>query len=329
MAEYFLGIDLGGTNVVTALLDNYGQTVAQDSFPTLADQGPKPLVERMVASCNKLILEISVNRNDVKALGIGSPGPLSVAEGKIINSPNLKGFVNFPLRAECSGKLGIPGVLDNDANVACWGEFWLGAGKDVTDMVMFTLGTGIGGGIVSQGELVHGSEDNAAELGHMIIVPDGRLCGCGQRGCIEAYASATHTAKRAEEALAEGRKSTLQQIFQESGSVSCKDVFDHAQAGDSLAIEIVDGTAKALAQASINMRHITEPQLVVLTGGMIKAGDILTKKVRRFFDEMIWTLKKESLEIRLATLGGDAGCIGAAGLALHAYEKGNLPPVGT
>ncbi len=328
MGEYFLGIDLGGTNVVTALLDHSGQMVAQDSFSTLSHQGPRPLVERMVASCNKLIEEKSVNREDVKALGIGSPGPLSVAEGTIINSPNLTGFVNFPLRAECSGKLGIPGVLDNDANVACWGEFWLGAGKDVTDMVMFTLGTGIGGGIVCQGELVHGSEDNAAELGHMIIVPDGRLCGCGQRGCIEAYASATHTAKRAEEALAEGRKSTLQQLFRDNGAVSCKDIFDHAQAGDPLANEIVDGTAKALAQASISMRHITEPQVVVLTGGMIKAGDFLTKKVRRFFDEMIWTLKKESMEIRLATLGGDAGCIGAAGLALHACEKGDLPPVG-
>ena len=328
MGEYFLGIDLGGTNVKTALLDHSGQRLAQDSFPTHAEQGPKPLVERMVDSCNKLIREKSVNREEVKALGIGSPGPLSVAEGEIINSPNLKGFVNFPLRAECSGKLGIPGILDNDANVACWGEFWLGAGKDVTDMVMFTLGTGIGGGIDCQGELVHGSEDNAAELGHMIIVPDGRLCGCGQRGCIEAYASATHTAKRAEEALAEGRQSSLQQVFQDNGSVSCKDVFDHARTGDALAIEIVDGTAKALAQASINMRHITEPQVVVLTGGMIKAGDILIKKVRHFFDEMIWTLKKESLEIRLATLGGAAGCIGAAGLALHAYEKGDLPPVG-
>jgi len=328
MGEYFLGIDLGGTNVVTALLDSSGQLVKRDSFPTQADQGPKPLVERMVASCNKLIEEKSVNRSEVKALGIGSPGPLSVAEGKIINSPNLHGFINFPLRGECSGKLGVPAVLDNDANVACWGEFWMGAGKDVTDMVMFTLGTGIGGGIVSQGELVHGSEDNAAELGHMIIVPDGRLCGCGQKGCIEAYASATQTAKRADEALAKGRESSLQQVFQDKGSVSCKDVFEHAQTGDALAIEIVDGTAKALAQASINMRHITEPQVVVLTGGMIKAGDILTQKVRRFFDEMIWTLKKESLEIRLATLGGNAGCIGAAGLALHAYEKGDLPAVG-
>jgi glucokinase len=329
MGEYFLGIDLGGTNVKTALLNDSGQMVAQNSVPTQADQGPKPLVERMVASCNKLIEEKSINRSDVKALGIGSPGPLSVAEGKIINSPNLHGFTNFPLRAECSGKLGVPAVLDNDANVACWGEFWMGAGKDVTDMVMFTLGTGIGGGIVCQGELVHGSEDNAAELGHMIIVPDGRLCGCGQKGCIEAYASAKHTAKRADEVLAEGRESSLQQVFQNSGSVSCKDVFEHAQAGDALALEIVDGTAKALAQASINMRHITEPQVVVLTGGMIKAGEILTTKVRRFFDEMIWTLKKESMEIRLATLGGDAGCIGAAGLALHAYEKGDLPPVGT
>ncbi|MBN1846458.1 MAG: ROK family glucokinase [Sedimentisphaerales bacterium] len=329
MADYFIGVDLGGTNVVTAILDQTGRLIDKISQPTQAEQGPQSLVERTSRSAESLIEKHSVSRSQLKAMGIGSPGPLSFAEGRIIASPNLPGFEQFPLRAEYSRRLQIPAVLDNDANVACWGEFWLGAGEDVTDMVLFTLGTGIGGGIVCQGELVHGSEDNAAELGHMIIVPDGRRCNCGQHGCLEAYASANQTANRAREALEQGRSSSLQAVWKNNGQVSSKDVFYHAQGGDALALEIVDGTAKALAQASINMRHITEPQKVVLTGGMIKAGDFLLHKVQRFFDEMIWTLKKESLEICLATLGGDAGCIGAAGLAFHVFQKQELPPVGT
>ena len=329
MNEYFLGIDLGGTNVVIGLLDGAGRIIARNSQPTRVELGPESLVKRITAAGAELIARAKPGTDQVKAVGIGSPGPLSIAEGKIITSCNLDGFEGFAIRAACSKGLGLPAVLDNDANAACWGEFWLGAGRDINDMVLFTLGTGIGGGIVCAGELVHGSGHNAAELGHMIIVPDGRPCTCGQRGCLEAYASANSTVERAEEAIAEGGASGLEQIIKQNSTISCKNVFDHAREGDKLALEIVEGTAKALAVACINMNHATEPKKVILAGGMIQAGEILIRKVRRFYNKMIWDAKLEPMEICLAQLGGDAGFIGAAGLARHAYQQQRLAPAGT
>jgi glucokinase len=328
MSEYFLGMDLGGTNVAIGLLDSQGKMIARDSQPTQVELGPEALVSRVAAGCAKLIEKNQLLADQIKAAGIGTPGPLSIAQGKIIKAGNLPGFDNFRLRGELSGALNIPAVLDNDANAACWGEFWLGAGKDIADMIMFTLGTGIGGGIVCAGELIHGSLDNAAELGHMIIEPGGRLCTCGQLGCLEAYASASQTAKRAQEAIQDGRNSAMQKILDQNGEITCKDVFDCAKDGDKLASEIIDGTARALAVACVNMNHITEPDRVVLTGGMIHAGDILLDKVRKLYREMMWKLNYPAMEICFAQLGDDAGVIGAAGLALHAHQQGTLSPVG-
>ncbi|MEA3227046.1 MAG: ROK family protein, partial [Planctomycetota bacterium] len=216
-----------------------------------------------------------------------------------------------------------PVVFDNDANVACWGEYVAGAGKGVKDMVFFTLGTGIGGGVVSSGELVHGCDENAAELGHMIIYPNGRSCNCGQKGCVEAYASADSTARRATEALEAGANSSLGKVLEEKGKITCKDVYDHLASGDELAKEITDGTAEALALTCINMLHTTEPKRIVFTGGMIAAGDALLGRIQYFFDQHIWTLKKEQVEICFATLGEDTGIIGAAALARHTYGQDN------
>jgi len=205
--------------------------------------------------------------------------------------------------------------------VACWGEYAVGAGKGVKDMVFFTLGTGIGGGIISSGELVHGCAENAAELGHMIIYPDGRECNCGQRGCVEAYASADSTARRAREAVEGGAESSLKKVLNEKGQITSKDVYEHLAAGDKLAKEIADGTAKALAITCINMLHTTEPKRIVFAGGMIAAGDILLNRIKDYFNEYIWTLKKEPVEICFATLGEDAGIIGAAALARHSRNR--------
>ena len=329
MSEFFFGIDLGGTNVVMGLLDEEGEIKARRIAPTLVMEGPQSLVRRIAMCGRDLMAEAQVSSSAVKGVGIGTPGPISIAQGKIITSCNLPGFDDFCLRGACSELLGIPAALDNDANAACWGEFWRGAGEDISDMVMFTLGTGIGGGIVCRGELVHGFGDNAGELGHIILAPDGRLCNCGQRGCFEAYSSANQTALRAEEELDKGRASSLREIRkQKGGQLTSKEVFDEAKAGDGLALEVVDGTAKYIALASINMNHITEPKKVVLAGGMIQAGEILLSKVRQFYDALMWRADLEPMEICYARLGGDAGMIGAAGIALHAYRQDRLASVG-
>ncbi len=321
MTKCYLGIDLGGTNVDVGLVDEEGRILGRDSFPTEVAAGPARFVDRTAAACQKLIESSGIPAKQVLAAGLGSPGPLSYKEGMIIDAGNLPGWGGYPIRDGISNKLGIPVELDNDANVACWGEFWKGAGRDIRHMVMFTLGTGIGGGIIYDGQIIRGSVGNGAELGHIIIQPDGRRCTCGQNGCVEAYASASHTAARANEALAGGKSSAMQELYKQKGEVSCKDVFDFAKKGDSLANEIVDGTAKALAQICIIMRHITEPQRFVLAGGMIKAGPMLLERIRTFYDQMIWSLNEDPLDICFAELGGDAAVVGAAGAAMEALRK--------
>lgn len=324
MSEMFVGIDLGGTNIKIGLFDSELKLLSKTSVATKADMGPEVVIGKMAQTVEKLIVEAGLSLQDVVAVGIGTPGPARYTEGVIIKSTNMPTFKNVPICRMLNEKLGAPIVFDNDANVACWGEYAVGAGKGVKDMVFFTLGTGIGGGIISNGELVHGCDENAAELGHMIIYPDGRNCNCGQRGCVEAYASADSTARRAAEALEAGAESSLKKVLDEKGQITSKDIYEHLANGDELAKEITDGTAKALAITCINMLHTTEPKRIVFAGGMIAAGDILLNRIKDFFNEHIWTLKKEMVEICFATLGEDAGIIGAAALAQHAKQQGKL-----
>jgi glucokinase len=324
MSEMFVGIDLGGTNIKIGLFDSELKLISKTSVATKVDMGPEVVIDKMAQTTKKLLSEAGLSMQDVVAVGIGTPGPAKYSEGIIIKSTNMPTFKNVPICRMLNERLGVPIVFDNDANVACWGEYAVGAGKGVKDMVFFTLGTGIGGGIISNGELVHGCDENGAELGHMIIYPDGRKCNCGQRGCVEAYASADSTARRAREAIEAGAESSLTKVLEEKGEITSKDVYGHLAAGDKLAKEITDGTAKALAITCINMLHTTEPKRIVFAGGMIGAGDVLLRRIKDFFNEHIWTLKKEMVEICFATLGEDAGIIGAAALALHTKQKGKL-----
>lgn len=315
MSDIFIGIDLGGTNIKIGCFDSKLKLLCKASVATEASLGPDAVVEKIAQTVEKLLADSKLSLTDVKAAGIGAPGPANLKKGVIIASPNMPLFKDVPLRNMLSQQLGVDCILENDANAACWGEFICGAGKGVKDMVFFTLGTGIGGGIITDGKLVHGCADNAAELGHSIIYPDGRECNCGQKGCVEAYASASSTAKRATEAIEAGTESSLKKILDEKGQITSKDIYEHLAAGDALAKEITDDTAKALALICINVLHATEPARIVFAGGMIAAGDVLLNRIKDYFNEYIWSLKTESVEICFATLGEDAGIIGAAALA--------------
>lgn len=324
MTDHFVGIDLGGTNIKIGCFDADVNLIAKTSTPTGVDMGPDFVVERIVDETKAFLAEGNISIDSVAAIGIGTPGPADYPRGIIHKSTNMPKFKNTPLRDMISNSLARPAILENDANVACWGEFAIGAGEGIKDMVFFTLGTGIGGGIISNGELVKGADGNAAELGHIIIYPDGRLCGCGQRGCVEAYASANSTAARATEAVEAGAESILKEVLDTNGEITCKDVFEAAGIGDKSAKEIVDGTGKALGLLCVNMLHATEPKKIVFAGGMIAAGDILLESIRKHFEQEIWSIKEEALDICFATLGEDAGIIGAAALAIHEREQGRL-----
>lgn len=316
MGELFVGIDLGGTNVKVGVFDGEMNLVGKGAVPTNAEMGVEAVVESMVELSRGLLKESGYCLDDVTAVGLGSPGPAKYREGIIEAATNLPKFKNVPIRDMLAEAMGGKQVaFANDANMACLGEFAAGAGKGVDDMVFFTLGTGIGGGIVNGRKLLDGVGDNAAELGHMIIYPDGRKCNCGQRGCVEAYASASSTARRAREAVEAGQESVLGKVLEAHGEITCKDVYDALAAGDALAKEVTDGSAKALAILCVNLLHVTEPARIVFAGGMIAAGDALLDRIRYYFDELIWGLKKETVEICFATVGEDAGIIGAAVMA--------------
>jgi len=319
MADYLLGIDLGGTNIKIGCFDITLKLIGKISVPTGDEMGPDFIVDKFYSASKELLKQNDLSLADVRAVGIGSPGPVDLTEGVVLAAPNFPLFKNVPLKDMVAKRLGKPTILENDANAACWGEHVIGAGKGSDHMILLTLGTGIGGGIISDGQLIHGPSGGAAELGHLIIYPDGQTCACGQKGCVEAYASANSTAARATEAVQNGAQSSLATVLKEQGKITCKDVFEHADKGDALAKEIVEGTAKALALVCVQLANMTDPQSIVFAGGMIAAGDALLTQIRRFYKHYIGHLfNRGSLELCFATLGEDAGIIGASSLALTA-----------
>jgi glucokinase len=322
VAAYFVGVDLGGTNIKAGLVDENATVKVKFSVPTGIEEGPDKVVANITAAAQRAIAEAGVNRKEVAGVGIGSPGPMSHRQGLVINPGNLPGMKNVPLRDLVAKATGIPTTLENDANAAAWGEFWAGAGKGVQDLVMFTLGTGVGGGVITEGKLLRGYFENAGELGHMLVQPGGRLCSCGQKGCLEAYSSAYFLARRAEEFIAQGRPSSLKTFVDRGEMLMAEHVEAASRAGDELARQVWDEACYFLAVACVTMQHVSNPQRVVMAGGLIAAGDTLLQPIRKYFKELTWKLLDDGPEILFATLGNDAGFIGAAGCAWQAARTG-------
>ena len=313
--RYCLGIDLGATSVKAGVVsaDKADKKLLSTVAVPTAQRKRQDVLDAIVASARQAVEQAHLILPDIAAVCVASPGPIDLDAQVICDSPNIENWRNVPLGKILSDALGRPTVLENDANAAALGEFHLGAGRSATVMALFTLGSGIGGGIVIDGTVLHGAHGFGAELGHIIIVPEGRLCGCGQRGCAEAYASANSTIARATEALEAGRDSSLAQVLRQNTQLTAKDVADHARQGDPLAAEILDGSAYYLALLALNVRAVVDPQMVVLGGGMSHAGDILLNAVRKHFNELNWHLQgADRCRIELAVLGNDAGMIGAA-----------------
>lgn len=323
MAKVYIGVDLGGTNIKIGCFDPDLNLIANASIPTDVDKGAQDIVYRIGDTVEKMLADNGLSADDISAAGIGSPGVIDTANGIVIQAANM-GFKNTPLRQMLSDRLGKPVVLENDANVTAWGEYAAGAGKGTKNMILIALGTGVGGGIIVDGELLHGFENKGGEIGHMIVQPNGRQCGCTQKGCIEAYSSASSTAARATEAIQAGGESSLKQLLENNGKITCKDVFDHVAAGDKLAKKITDATAEYLAILCVSLLHLTGPEKILFFGGMIGAGDLLLNPVKEHFNKQMWTIQKEDIELCFATLGADAGIVGNAALAMHAQKQGKI-----
>ena len=313
--NYVLGIDIGGTNLVVGAVTEDGARVrGVKTVATGVPDGPDAVIDRIVAMA-KGVIE-TTRREDPAAniigVGVGSPGPLDRKRGVVIFTPNLR-WKDMPVRDRIGTALNLPAALDNDANCALLGEHWVGAAKGARDAVCVTLGTGIGGGIVVDGKLVHGASDAAGEIGHMTVEVNGRRCGCGNDGCLEAYASGPAIARRAVEALDAGAASTIQTLVGgDLSRISAQTVFEAAARGDGLADELVRDTARYLGVGIANMLNLLNPEVVVICGGVTKAGDHLFLPLRREVARRAFKTAVDACRIVPGQLEGTAGVVGAA-----------------
>lgn len=322
--RYVIGIDLGGTNIVGGMLSEDGsRQVALQGASTHAETGASGVIARIVQLTESLIAEAKssagVERGQIMGVGIGAPGPLNRSEGIVLVAPNL-GWRDVPIRQIVSDAVGLPAELDNDANCATLGELWLGAARGARHVVGITIGTGIGGGLVLDGRLHHGASDVAGEIGHTTIEAAGRLCGCGNLGCLEAYASGPAIAQRAREALEGSDASDLWALADEDPmSITAETVYAAALAGDSLARLIVRETAEYLGTGLANLLNVFNPELVVIAGGVTRAGDALFEPLRAAVKRRAFRPAVDACRIVPGSLPGTAGMAGAVAIFLAAH----------
>lgn len=312
--DYYVGIDLGGTNTKIGLLNIEGDILKSSIIKTLSSEGVDKTMERIWSVIQELAKETDVNIENVKGIGMGIPGP--VEDQSIVAF-----FANFPWGANVNVKeklekiTGIETKLDNDANIIALGEAKYGAAKGSKSSVTVALGTGIGGGIYVNGMLISGFKGAGGEIGHMKIVKDGRVCGCGQKGCFEAYASATGLIREAVSRLTVNKQNLLYTMIEGNiAGLEAKDIFDAAKEGDAFSLDLVDYEAEYLAMGIANILNIINPETIVLGGGVALAGDILLDPLRKKLEKYALPVTLEDLKIVQGILGNEAGIKGAVGL---------------
>ncbi len=313
--RFVLGIDIGGTNLVVGSVAEDGSALlAPDSEPTHAEAGATDVLDRLVALAGRAVERTRQEAPgaEILGVGVGAPGPLDTRRGVVLLTPNL-GWVDMPLRQIIHDRLGLPTALDNDANCAVLGEWWVGAARGSRTAIGITIGTGIGGGLILDGRLYHGASDVAGEIGHTTIDTEGRRCKCGNYGCLEAYASGPNIALRAIEALEAGAESRLPAyVAGDLHQLTAQTVYQAAQDGDELALEVVNDTAKFLGVGIGNLLNVFNPEVVVVCGGVTLAGDHLFVPMRREVARRAFKPAVTACRIVPGELAGTAGVYGAA-----------------
>jgi glucokinase len=326
---FIVGIDLGATSIKLGVVDDLGRPLSWLSIPTRGARGPEDAARRIAAAIPEAIHKAGLEPSAIVRVGLASAGALDIPAGVITTPVNLKGWDDAPIRDLVAHHSHMPVTFENDGNAAAYGEFWVGAGRKFSSLVLLTLGTGIGCGIVLKGQIVRGAHSHGGESGHIIIDADddARLCECGCRGHLEAYASATAVIKRAQEALHAGRQSSLRRRIAEGASLTPKLIAGEAEAGDAFSTEIVLDTARYLGVGVVSLVHMLEPKGVFLGGAMTFGGPD-TALGRRFLARVREEVQRRALapvaektSIEFAVLGGDAGFIGAAGVARLDYLR--------
>ena len=325
--SFVIGVDLGGTKLAVGAMPLDGsREIAMRSERTHAEQGEEAVLERIVRAIEAVVLqtmaETGCSRDAFAGVGLGAPGPLDREKGVVIVAPNL-GWKDFPLRDRVTAGTGFAATLDNDANCATLGEWWIGAAKGGRNVIGMTIGTGIGGGLMLDGVLYHGSSDVAGEIGHMTIDSTGRRCKCGNYGCLEAYASGPAIAERAREAIAGGEPSSLASLAGgDPSAITAQVVYQASGQGDEIAREVVRETARLIGTGVANLLNIFNPDTVVLAGGVAQAGEDLFEPLRAEVRRRAFRPAVDACRIVPGTLGSSAGVVGAAATFLARYPAG-------
>ncbi|AIE60729.1 ROK family glucokinase [Bacillus methanolicus] len=317
MAEkWIVGVDLGGTTTKLAFITTYGGIVHKWEIPTDKSDNGKKITTNIAKAIDRKLEELDQPKSKLIGIGIGAPGPVNLATGTVYEAINLGWENEYPLRDLLEVETSLPVMIDNDANCAALGEMWKGAGNGAKDLVCITLGTGVGGGVIANGDILHGISGAAGEIGHITSKLEGGVpCNCGKTGCLETIASATGIVRIANEKLAEKENAgDLAERYMKNGAITSKDVFDCASNHDPLANEIIDEVAYYLGLALANVANTLNPEKIVLGGGVSKAGEVLLKPVKEYFKKFAFPRVAVSTKILIATLGNDAGVIGAAWL---------------
>jgi len=325
-SRWVLGVDIGGTNLVVAAVPVVGgEPVALLSGDTRPERGPDAAVADIAVMANRVISETiraqGGAREDFVGVGIGSPGPLDLSAGVILMTPNL-GWDGYPIRDRISDAVRLPATLDNDGNCATYGEWWLGAGRGISSMVCVTVGTGIGGGFIEDGRLLRGASGSALEIGHTTIDFKGRRCGCGNYGCLEAYASGPNIAARAREGVEAGYPSLLSDLVDgQLDRITAALVYEALLQGDEYAQEVMTETARMLGAGLANLVNTFNPEVLVVVGGVTRAGEHLFGPLRSEVRRRAFASAIEACSIVPGVLPDTAGVIGAAGVFLAEHQS--------
>lgn len=317
-----IGVDLGGTTAKMGILNQKGEIELKWELPTDISADGTKIVPNIIQSINKKLKEENYHSEQFLGVGMGTPGTVNKLNGTVIGAYNLNWKTLQPVKKQFEEGTGIPFFLDNDANVAALGERWVGAGNKEDNVAFITLGTGVGGGFIADGQLIHGAIDAAGEIGHVTVEPNGYLCTCGKKGCLEQYASATGIVRLATDMATDYKKSSkLKDTLQKGDTVDAKRIFDAAKARDEFAEYVVDRFSFYLGLALGNMANILNPSTIILGGGVSKAGKYLVEKVDAYVQEYTFPTIRSITKIKIAELGNDAGMIGAASLVLQELDK--------
>ncbi|MFA6471071.1 MAG: ROK family protein [Candidatus Latescibacterota bacterium] len=322
MSGLYVGVDLGGTNVRSGLVDGEGNILCRDKRKTLARESAETPVRQIVDSITEVVCQGKMNLSDLTAIGIGSPGPLSGKKGMILRAGNLPHWINFPLAEIIRERTGVRTWIQNDANVFALGEWWKGSGRGLDNFFILTLGTGIGGGAICEGKLLTGFNDNASEFGHMTIDYNGVQCWCGQRGCLEMYSSATGLVRMTLEAVAnEHIKTPLSAYLCKPEELNSYIIYTYAKEGDDFAVSMFDKAGYILGIGIVNALNLLNFERVAIGGGLSRAGDLIFEPARRALEERGFQSFNRDVSIVPAELQEDAAILGAVRMVIEKAEE--------